>query len=375
MTLSRRKFIALLGGGTVFAATAGTGTFLATRTPQAALAPWAAAGGRADPRLNALSHAILAPNPHNLQPWLAELHGPDGVRLWRDTARALPATDPFDRQLTIGMGCFLETFVLAAGTDGHGCDIALFPDAPAPRPGLVPVADIRLLPGAATPDPLAAHIGARRSAKVPFLPDMPDAAQLDALSAHARVIVDPALVADLRAVTWDAWQIEANTLRTHHESVDLMRFGKREIEAAPDGIDLGGPFLESLMAVGLLTRDAQKDPGSMAFRTGVGMYREMLAATPAHAVIVTDGNTAADQIAAGRAWMRLNLAATAQGFALHPISQCLQEFPEMAEPFERAHALLAGPGQRVQMLGRLGIAPDVLPPTPRWPLETRLIGA
>jgi len=68
MTLSRRKAIALIGGGTILAAgAAGTG-FLTTRTPTKALAPWTAAGKYSDPRKRALSFALLAPNPHNLHP-------------------------------------------------------------------------------------------------------------------------------------------------------------------------------------------------------------------------------------------------------------------------------------------------------------------
>ena len=43
MTLTRRKVLALLGGGTIVAATASTGLAV-TRTPRTALAPWEAAG-------------------------------------------------------------------------------------------------------------------------------------------------------------------------------------------------------------------------------------------------------------------------------------------------------------------------------------------
>ena len=38
----------------------------------------------------------------------------------------------------------------------------------------------------------------------------------------------------------------------------------------------------------------------------------------------------ATQVAAGRAWVRLQLAAGALGVALQPHSQALQEYPEMA---------------------------------------------
>lgn len=97
--MKRRNFLRLAGGGVVLAA-AGTGAWIANSTPSAALAPWAMAGGEAyrDPRLRALSYAILAPNPHNRQPWIVDLSGDDQVTLYFDTDKQLPHTDPFDRQ-------------------------------------------------------------------------------------------------------------------------------------------------------------------------------------------------------------------------------------------------------------------------------------
>jgi hypothetical protein len=192
--------------------------------------------------------------------------------------------------------------------------------------------------------------------------------------ARADGTADRVRVEALRRLTWDAWMIEAATPAAYGESVELMRFGRAEIEANPDGIDLGGPFLESLMLAGMLTREAQADPTSEAFKTGVDIYREMLAATPAYVWLATSGNARTDQIAAGRAWLRLNLAATGLGLGLHPVSQCLQEFPEMAGPYAEAHATLAAAGETVQMLGRIGYGPAV-PRTPRWPLETRIVDA
>jgi hypothetical protein len=78
MSISRRKMLALVGGGTVLAAGGAGAAFALTRTPTRALAPWDMAGAYPDPRLRALSHALLAPNPHNRQPWMAELVGSDG---------------------------------------------------------------------------------------------------------------------------------------------------------------------------------------------------------------------------------------------------------------------------------------------------------
>ncbi|NNE53186.1 MAG: twin-arginine translocation pathway signal protein [Sulfitobacter sp.] len=368
MTLSRRKALALIGGGTILAASGAAAGFLTTRTPREALRPWGLAGGYDDPRLNALSYALLAPNPHNLQPWKVSLQGSDRLRLWRDEEKELPATDPYDRQIMIGLGCFLEQMVLAAGAAGQAVDLTLFPEGEGG-----PVAEAHLT-GGGRMDPLAAHIMARRSCKEPFEDRALPAALVEELAGMADIYTDAADVARLKTLTWEAWVVEVMTPKTMTESVDLMRFGKAEINANPDGIDLGGPFLESLMLAGVLSRAAQGDPSSRGFQEGVRMYEEMLHATPAYAVLTSKGNSREDQIAAGRNWLRLNLKTTALGLALHPVSQALQEYPEMAGHYAAAHAMLAAEGETVQMLGRLGYGPTT-PRTPRWPLEAKLIDA
>lgn len=368
MTLSRRKTLALIGGGTIFAASAASAAFLTTRTPYDAQRPWALAGSYDDPRLNALSYALLAPNPHNLQPWQVALIGDDALTLHHDPSRRLPETDPFDRQIMIGMGCFLEQLVLAAGAGGHSVDLTLFPEGEGG-----PVAHATFRTGA-TADPLAVHILDRRSCKEPFEDRALSAVTANELEMFADIYTDTPTVETLKSLTWEAWLVETMTPRTMQESIDLMRYGKAEINANPDGIDLGGPFLETLMVAGVLNREAQNDPNSRAFQEGVKIYDEMLHATPAYAALTSVTNTRADHIDAGRRWLRLNLATTSMGLALHPVSQALQEYPEMAPHYASAHTLLSPAGHTVQMLGRVGYGPTI-PRTPRWPLESKLINA
>jgi hypothetical protein len=363
--LSRRKALALIGGGTIFAATASAGTFVVTRTPHAALAPWDAAGGYADPRMRALSYALLAPNPHNRQPWEAELVGDDGIVLWRDKARNLPVTDPFDRQLTIGMGCFLELCRMAAAEDGYDARTNLFPGG---EDG--PVARITLAPGAAR-DPLFAHVLERRSHKAAFAstPVTSDAAA--SLSKHATLFLDGPERDALRAFALEAWFAEAAAPEAFQESIDLLRIGKAEINAQPDGIDLGGPVMDTLAAVGIVTREAAADPSNAGTRQSINAYADAIRGAPAITLGVTPGNGRTDQIEAGRRWMRLNLAATGAGLALRPVSQALQEYDAVLPIRQALHDRFAPNGGTVQMLGLLGYG-ERTPRTPRWPLETRM---
>ncbi len=364
MTLSRRKALSLIGGGTILAASGAAAGFLTTRTPRAAQAPWEMAGSYADPRLNALSFGLLAPNPHNLQPWEIALEGEDAFALYHDRARRLPHTDPYDRQLRIGFGCFLEQTAIAASAAGFTTDLTFYPEGPDG-----PVARGVLRPGGEA-NPLAAHIMERRSCKEPFAERAVPADLRAAVAEFADVHAEPEQVEALKTLTWNAFMVETMEPRTMQESVDLMRFGKAEINANPDGIDLSGGFLEGLMLVGAFTRESAADTQSPAFAQGVEIYRDMLAATPAYVALTSPGNMPVDHIEAGRRWLRLNLATTGMGLSLHPVSQALQEYPEMAPHYARAHELLAPEGHTVQMLGRLGYGPDI-PRTPRWPLEAK----
>lgn len=125
--ISRRSLLLGLGGTVLAAGAAGT-VFATTRTPHAALAPWQNPGAlESDPRVKAMAWAVLAPSPHNRQPWLLQLSGDNEALLYCDLDRRLPHTDPFDRQVVIGLGCFVELFVLAAGAEGYAVNVEPFP--------------------------------------------------------------------------------------------------------------------------------------------------------------------------------------------------------------------------------------------------------
>ncbi|MFQ6554187.1 Acg family FMN-binding oxidoreductase [Aestuariibius insulae] len=366
MTLSRRKTLALIGGGTIFAASAAAGTFVVTRTPTRALEPWDQAGDYGDPRMRALSYALLAPNPHNRQPWLAQLDGEDSVTIWRDETRDLPVTDPYGRQLTIGMGCFLSLMKMAAAEEGFGVEEVLYPEGEGG-----PVAVCRFVPGGAEPDPLFAHVMQRRSHKEGFLPQAVGA-EADVLRSYANVVTDPGAVAETARIAEAAWRTEASTQEAWEESVDLLRIGKSEINATPDGIDIGGPMMDSLALVGLFTREAASDLENPGTKGAIEDTAAAIAAAPAYVVQTTKGNTRLEQIEAGDRWLRLNLAATGAGLALRPVSQALQEYPEMTAHFDAIHEMYAPDGETVQMIGLLGYG-ERTPRTPRWPLETRMV--
>ncbi len=381
MPISRRRSLAILGGGVVVAAAAGLAAIV-TRKPRTAKLPWAAAGSEVEPRRRALSFALLAPNPHNRQPWLVDLREQGVVTVFADLSRALPQTDPYSRQITIGLGCFLEVMRMAASQDGYRVAITLFPDGSdeavldaRPVARAVFIADPTV-----TADPLFAHVPDRRTNKDPFdtarAVDPVVLAQMEAATLTASFggsVAQPDIAA-WRTLTHQALRTEIETPHTYRESVDLFRIGRAEVDANPDGIDFTGPLFETLAATGLMTRASVLDPASQAYKAGLDAVFANTDTAMGHVWLVSRTNTRADQIAVGADWVRVNLAATAQGLGFQPLSQALQEYPEMADTRAAVHALLAPNGGTVQMLARIGYgtAPD---PSPRWPLDTRILNA
>jgi hypothetical protein len=344
------------------------------------LGPWEAApaSAHADVRLRAAGWAVLAPNPHNRQPWLMRLEGDESVTLFCDLDRRLPVTDPFDRQIVIGLGAFLELFRLAALEQGFEARITPFPEGePMPRLDRRPIARVELRQGG-TPDPLFAAAPRRRSAKLPY--DVSRAVDPAAIAALRGALLRSAGfggasgdVAALRDLTYRAWTIESETRLAWMESVELMRLGSAAVDAQPDGISLWGQPFDGMIAAGQLTHAAM-EPGQPGWQMAMQQYRAVFAATNAFVWLTTPGTSRAEQLAAGQDWLRLNLAATLAGLALQPVSQALQEYPEMA-PARAELARLIGAQGTPQMLGRLGHPLRAAPPTPRWAAESRIMRA
>lgn len=372
----------ILGAGAATVALVGVGGWWRVmRQPETAKLPWQIkeAGSVEDVRLDALRYAILAPNPHNRQPWLLRLVGDDSVELRVDLDRRLPMTDPFDRQILIGFGTFAELAAIAASTRGQRVETQLFPEGlPGERLDARPVAMMRFTADpAVVAEPLAAVITARRSTKEPF--DEARAVPRDLLQKLAAPTSpgidvgfanDAKQLAPIRMTITTAYDIETRLPRAYRESVDLTRIGAPEIDANPDGIDLGGPMMEGLALAGQMSREQLADPASSTYKLGLDQQLEVYGSLPAAIWLTTAGNSRAEQFAAGQRYVRLNLLATALGVKMHPTSQSLQEYPEMSEQYRRIHELLGATGnQRVQMLARIGYGP-VTDPAPRWPLES-----
>jgi hypothetical protein len=374
--MNRRRAIGLVGGGVVFAGTGLAGC--SSSYPQASVQAWQGPADDTEVRRFMLAHALLAPNPHNRQPWLADLRREGEITLVCDRDRLLPQTDPFGRQVLIGCGAFIELAVIAAAERGHRVQVQPFPEGEpgANRlPGGQAVARLVLSRDAATPrDPLFAQIRRRHTNKGAY----DNARQVPAtlwqtLSAVSRgfgllagEVVDAASIEQVRQITRAAFETEMTTPRTWLESAHLLRIGPREIQQHRDGISIMGTMPRLASSLGLFDRFEVPVRGSSNHARAMERWLPQETCSGYH-WIATRGNGRRAQLDSGRAYVRAHLQASAAGVDMHPLSQALQEFDEVRPQYEALHRSLGFDSAQttVQMLARVGYGIAAAPPTPR----------
>jgi hypothetical protein len=365
--MHRRQFMMVLGaGGAAIALTAALSA--CDEMPVSATAPWnGPRPDEADPRLRALSWAMLAPNPHNLQSWVADIREPDLIKLHVDLKRLLPHTDPPNRQILIGCGAFLELLRIAASHDGWRAEIELFPEGEYGSDAVDarPFALVRMVrdPGLA-PDALFSAVKTRRTNRSPYEAKVPDAKTLNALASAAtqpnvRLIAtnDAEKVARIRDLAIAGYRVEFTNQATWNESADAIRLGAQAVAAEPSGIAALGTDVWWGRTLGLLSPSSLRNTDGMAAHRAIKDSIDAANHTHAWIWLVSADNSRRSQLETGRAYLRTDLTAAALGLAIQPNSQVLQEFVEMRELYQAFHreVEITAPS-RVQMLARVGYA-------------------
>jgi hypothetical protein len=355
-----------------------------TDTPEDAIRAW-----RGPPPMEtelrrwALSHALLAPNPHNLQPWLVDLDTPDRIALYYDRTRTLPETDPYFRQLVIGCGAFTELLAQALNQRGYEANVTYFPEGEfAKEPGGRPIVVVDLEAARTVArDPLFAQVHRRWTHRMPFdtAKAVPRSTMEEILKSSPASRVEANGVTEgerrnaLREIATQAWEIEVKTPRTLLESVKLTRVGAAEINRHRDGITLTGFLPNFAKAMGWMEPAKMTDPNSTGFKRTLALGQDQARTAMGWIWWTTPDNTRATQLDAGRAFVRAHLKATQLGVAFHPMSQVLQEYPEMASTQQALYRALGTDAntRTVQMLARVGYAKGAKP-SPRRELDTMI---
>ena len=317
------------------------------------------------PIVQALRYGITAPSAHNTQPWRIEVLSDTEAHVYFDPDRLLPVTDPPGRQVHISHGTLVELTAIAATHLGYRAEIELLPkgDMTLAEYGTKPTAYLSLIADfQVNEDPLFSQALLRRSSRLPHTSQPITDDERAAISAAAtRPGVEPGWIpaqrmAEAIDLAIQGMAVELRDRRTFEETNQWFRFSEAEIAAKGDGLNAytAGVTGLPLLAFRMITR---RGNWHMSFnRAGyLNAFVKAARSTQALFTLVTPTNTIADWIITGRSYMRAQLAAGAYNLRFHPLSQTLQEFPQMNPLRARMDALVnINPPAKLQMLVRVG---------------------
>lgn len=345
-----------------------------------------------DPRVRVLAHGVLAPNSHNLQSWSVVLEGEDAFLLYVDTDRLSPKADPPGRQLTISQGTFLEYIRIAAEELGYEADIEFFPEGEYGHEGSPenlgskPVARVSLKEAFAEVRGEALEnreTGTYPLYSVMFLPDtsrvpyretgllQEDVRKLEALGTENVTIVifqEPEDVKILGDIALRAAEVEAGNSGVQEEGSELFRPNEWEKNKFRYGFTLEGQGLSPLkihVLQGLISLFPSLNSPEATRDSFLSQTESAVENTPAYALLISKGNSRTVQVESGILYSRFLLTAADMGYAMQPLSQALEEYPEMAGIYDEIHKEYAEEGETIQMLVRIGVPEKEVPPTMR----------
>ena len=329
--LSRRKILALAGGGTLILVSGGVvwrandqGVFSTGEGP--AYEPWDDWRTATKGPLDLVRAGILAANPHNSQPWLFHVTQTQ-INLFADHRRNLGTVDPFLREMHVGLGCALENLELAAAANGYTARLTLLPDVS----DETLVARVDLAEGSAAVSDLYRAIPNRHTNRYPYDTGHPVvAATLDALRAlnsDPEVRVFWFLSAPLRKQVGDLLVEAAHAfVADKAQNGDTVRWWRgtwQDIQQHRDGITLDAAGLPDLTrAIGKMLPPASQSQQDSTFLSNTAEQAQTAGAFGL--LTVRNAQDRAQQLRAGRLWERMHLWATKEGLAMQPLNQVVE---------------------------------------------------
>lgn len=336
-----------------------------------------------DPRIQLAAHGLLAANAHNMQPWRIKLDQADSMvfYLYADPTRLSVEVDPVYRQFMVTQGTFLENVEIAGDEIGFRSAIELFPEGEFDEHNLTesmktkPVAKIKLTKVEPHQnqlyDLLFLHATDRTAYQTGNLSEN-QISQLEAIANGSNLTVkvfhDRQDLGKLSDYAMKAAVIEGGVKRVMKETEDIFRANEYQKNQYRFGFSVESQGTSGVMAhimQDLVTLMPSLNKGKAASDRFVQSARMSVQNTPAYAMIISKENSPMSQVKSGMLYSRFVLEAHRMGLVVQPMSQALEEYPEMEEIYHGIHREYAPDGGTIQMFVRLGKPTKEAPPSMR----------
>lgn len=281
-------------------------------------------GARVDAITWIVANAVLAPSPHNSQPWEFVWRN-DMLECRHDPSHDLPSLDFESLATAATFGAVAETLEMAARRLGLTPTTKTFPDASDPRL----MCTVTFAPGDRADDELFEYVprrvtNRRRDKRQPI-----DEKALDALrdatrsrDAELRLVSDDAGLDEMGALMGACDRLGTMNPAIHRDSMSGFRWTREQVETHRDGLDVSTMELTASERAGfwLLSKweivDCMKRIGGGA--SLADLAKQCVASSSAIGLITTRGVSRADYFRGGRALQRMWLTAAKLGLALQP---------------------------------------------------------
>jgi hypothetical protein len=364
-----------------------TALFLASGflQPQKYLQPWDKSYAKLhkDPRVQLAAFGLLAANGHNMQPWKITLDKKDPMTfyLYADPQRMSPQADPQARQMMVTQGTFLDYVAVAGQKIGYPVQISLFPKGDYDEQHLAesmsdkPVAKIVLKRANPQHSPLFNALYLPDTNRANYKSDALTEQQIHSLESlnedeqiTTKIYPDKTNVQNLGNFAIQGAIIEAGVPRVTKEASDIFRPNEYQKNKYRYGFSFEGQGTSGFSLYflqGLVTLFPFLNSEKAASNLMIQSTKTSIKHTPAYAMISSRDNSRASQVKSGMLYSRLTLTAHSLGLVVQPVSQALEEYPEMSKLYHGIHDAYAPEGQTIQMLVRIGKPTEKVPQSMR----------
>lgn len=332
-----------------------------------------------DPRIELAACGLLAANGHNMQPWKIKLDKADSnvFYLFADSRKFTGEVDPYARQMMVSQGTFLEYVKIGGEQFGFKTDIELFPEGEYEKSDLsgsmdhIPVAKITLTKNGKSGNELYSAM---------YLPDTNRSAYQELALSEAEINQlkeinsDPDLSFEiyqdagdrkkLKGIAMKGIQIEAGVERVMKELEVIFRSNEYKKNKFRYGFSVEGQGSKGLLkhlVQGLVTIFPSMNQGKAASERMIQSGKISVDHTPAYILITSGNNSRVNQVKSGMLYSRLITSAHNLGLVVQPLSQPLEEYPEMKSVYGEIHQNYAKEGETIQMLVRIGRPTKTVP--------------